>query len=115
MSALSEVGQIGLLLVPMAVMGIALVIIPVLLTQRKQWSASSGLLAMSAAAASVAFLVVSAQQADANPGGGAEGAMGTDVPGLLLPPLLFGFLALVAGARTRQRRAEPGAAPSSEG
>jgi hypothetical protein len=107
MSALSQVGQIGLLLVPMAVMGLAFVIVPALLTHRRQWSAGSGLLAMLAAIACATFVVVSAQQADANPGGGAVGAMGTDVPELLLPPLLFGVLALIAGARTRQRRAEP--------
>jgi hypothetical protein len=114
MEALGQVGQIGLLLVPMAVMSFAFVIVPVLLTQRKQWSAGSGLLAILAAAASLAFLIVSAQQADANPGGGAEGAMGTDVPDLLLPPPLFGVLALLTGARTRKRRATPGAVPSSE-
>ena len=99
MSALSAAGQIGLLLVPMGVMGLAFVLVPVLLTQRRQWSAASGLLAVLAAATGAAFVVVSAQRADANPGGGAEGAMGTDVPGLLLPPLLFGVLALVAGRR----------------
>lgn len=99
MSALSAVGQIGLLLAPMGVLGLAFVLVPVLLTDRRQWSVVSGLLAMLAAATGAVFVVVSAQRADANPGGGAEGAMGTDVPGLLLPPLLLGVLALLAGRR----------------
>lgn len=99
MSALDAAARIGLLLVPMAVMGLAFVIVPILLTQRRQWSATSGLLAMLAAATCAAFVVVSAQRADENPGGGAVGGMGTDVPALLLPPLLFGVLALIAGRR----------------
>ncbi|MGY1725599.1 hypothetical protein ACI79J_01380 [Geodermatophilus sp. SYSU D01062] len=99
MSALSAAGHVALLLVPLAVMGLAFVVVPVVLTQRKQWSTASALLAMLAATTCAAFVVISAQQADANPGGSAEGAMGTDVPELLLPPLLFGVLALVAGRR----------------
>ncbi len=107
MSALSAAGQMALLLVPLAVMGLAFVVVPVVVTQRKQWSTTSGLLAMLSATTGAAFVVVSAQQADASPGGSAEGAMGTDAPGLLLPPLLFGVLALAAAGRwsrlTRER------------
>ena len=97
----------ALLLVPLLVLALAFVVVPVVVTRRKQWSTVSGLLAMSAATTGAAFVVVSAHHADANPGGSGEGAMGTDVPGLLLPPLLFGVLALVAGRRwprlTRER------------
>jgi hypothetical protein len=99
MSALSAAGHMALLLVPLLVMALAFVVVPVVLIRRRQWSTVSGLLAVSAATTGAAFVVVSAQHADANPGGSAEGAMGTDVPGLLLPPLLLGVLALVAGRR----------------
>ena len=98
-SALSAAGQVSLLLVPFAVMGLVFVVVPIVLTRRNEWSAASGLLAVLAAVTFAAFVIVSAQQADANPSGSAEGAMGTDVPGLLLPPSLFGVLALIAGRR----------------
>ncbi|GAB4079839.1 hypothetical protein GCU67_01360 [Modestobacter muralis] len=103
MSALSTAGQVGLLLVPVAVLGLVFVVVPVLLSLEQQWSAASAVLAVVAAATGVAFVLVSAQRADANPGGGAEGVLGTDVPALLLPPLLLGVLALVAGRRGSRR------------
>ncbi|WP_165640153.1 hypothetical protein [Klenkia brasiliensis] len=45
---------------------------------------------------------MSAHEADANPSGGAEGALGTDVPVLLVPPVVLGVLALVGGVRRRR-------------
>lgn len=100
MYVLQAIGQILLLLIPLAVMAFVFVLVPVQLTRRRQWSPATTLLALVAAAACIAFIVISAQRADANPGGGAEGALGTDVPGLLVPPALFAGLALLAGRRS---------------
>lgn len=97
---MQAIGQMLLLLVPIAVMGFVFVWVPIRLTLRRQRSLASTLAALLAAAACTAFVLISAQRADENPGGGAEGSLGTDVPGLLLPPALLGTLALLLGRRT---------------
>lgn len=88
-----------LLLIPVVVMSFALLYVPLRLTLRNQWSLASSLAATLTAAAVVVFVVISAQRADANRGGGAEGLLGTDVPGLLVPPVLLGVLAVLVGKR----------------
>jgi hypothetical protein len=103
-SVTSGAGQAGLLLVPFAVLFVAWVVVPVRLTRRGPWSASSRSFAALAAVAGLVFVLASASAADAAPGGGAVGPLGTDVPVLLVPPLVLAALAEVAGGRSARRR-----------
>jgi hypothetical protein len=99
MTVVDETVRVAVLLIPLAVLGYVWVLVPIYLTRRSRWSAVPGTFAILGMLTGLVFLFWSADAADANPSGGAEGTLGTEVPGMLIPPLILGTVALVTTKR----------------